>query len=249
MNVQLNIRHETLCQAPRSKSLYLLEMENSRLRLLVDEWKRANSIPQEAFDWERSRANWQRDIPQHSEFISALPKEIDRDFLRILVADSEISVMEKFLAVMIWGYGDLGYGSYRVNKMFSSDGVEEKISQVFEFCQAGQPLAAYDYLAKNRVTQLGPAFGTKLISFFTPREIVAPIYDSFIWKWMDHYGKDVFENSSSSSEVWSLKTYTKYLDWMQSNALTLGCFGDDLELVIFRDALNQFSSNSSWTGQ
>ena len=229
--------------------MYLSHVENSRLRALVDDWKKLGSIPQEAFDWDRSRANWQRDLAHNSEFISQLPSEIDRTFLRTLIANSENSVMEKFLAVMIWGYGDLGYGSYRVNKMFSSLGVEEKISRVLDFCQDGQPLAAYEFLAKNRVTQLGPAFGTKLISFFTPREIVAPIYDSFIWKWMDYYAKDVFENGSSSSEIWSLKIYTKYLNWMKSNSSALDCYGDDLELVIFRDALNQFSSNSSWSGQ
>jgi len=224
-------------------------VENLRLKALVADWRRTDSIPQEAFYWSRSRTNWQRDLPKYSGFISKLPQEIDRTFLRTLVANSENSVMEKFLTVMIWGYGDLGYGSYRVNKMFSSVGVEEKISQVFDFCQGAQPLAAYGFLAKNRVTQLGPAFGTKLISFFTPREIVAPIYDSFIWKWMDHYAKDVFANGSSSSEVWSLKIYTKYLNWMKANSSILDCYGDDLELVIFRDAFNQFSSNSSWTGQ
>jgi hypothetical protein len=217
--------------------------------MLFADWKKAQSTPQEAFDWSRALANWQRDLPQHSEFISRLPSKIDRTFLRTLIASQENSVMEKFLAVMIWGYGDVGYGSYRVKKMVSSEGAEWKIVRVFDFCQDGKPLAAYEFLAANRVTQLGPAFGTKLISFFTPRDVVAPIYDSFIWKWMDIYAKDAFENGSSSSEVWSLKIYAKYLDWMKFHSSKFGCFGDDLELVIFRDALNKFSTNSGWTSQ
>lgn len=229
--------------------MYLFRMENSRLKALVAAWKSSESIPQEAFDWTRSRANWQRDIPQHSDFIAHLPNEIDRSFLRSLINQDNFSIMEKFLTVMIWGYGDLGYGSFRVNKMFSSLGAEEKISLVYDFCQNRQPLSAYDYLAKNRVTQLGPAFGTKLISFFTPREVAAPIYDSFIWKWMSRYANDAFENGSCSSEVWNLKIYTTYLNWMSFHASRLNCYSDDLELVIFRDSLDQFSSTSSWTGQ
>lgn len=231
------------------KSRYLCQVENLALKALVDDWKNAQSFSQEAFDWTRARANWQKDLVQYTNFIARLPTGIDRTFLRGLVSNSGVSVMEKFLAVMIWGYGDLGYGSYRVKKMFNSLNVEETISQVFDLCQDAQPLAAYDFLAKHRVNQLGPAYGTKLISFFTPREVVAPIYDSFVSKWMDINAREVFEKGSSSSEVWSLKVYTKYLDWIKFHASLYGCYGDDLELVIFRDALNRFSSNSSWERQ
>lgn len=224
-------------------------MENLRLKALVVDWRLADSIPQEAFDWSRSRSNWQRDIPGCSKFISNLPNELDRSYLRNLIPNLNVSLMEKFLAVMIWGYGDLGYGSYRVNKMFNSLGVNEKISQVFDMCQKGKPLEAYEFLSKNRITQLGPAFGTKLISFFTPREIVAPIYDSFIWKWMNQYANEVFNGASSSSEVWNLKTYSHYLNWMSLHAAKYDCYGDDLELVIFRDALARFSTSSAWEGQ
>ena len=229
--------------------MYLSYVENSRLRALVDEWKNAGSIPQEAFDWDRSRANWQRDLAPNSEFISQLPKEIDRTFLRTLVANGENSVMEKFLAVMIWGYGDLGYGSFRVRKMLDSDGFQEKVATVFEMCQQGAVLDSYVFLSKSKIDQLGPAFGTKIINFFTPREVVAPIYDSFISKWMDIYAKDAFPGGSCSSKVWSRNVYSSYVRFITSHAQKLECFGEDLELVIFRDALAQFETTSRWIGQ
>lgn len=234
---------------PSCDLMYRLEVDNSRLRALVEDWQKLGSEPQEAFDWSRSASNWQRDLPEYKEYIAQLPDSIDRKFLRELILKKEFSAMEKFLAVMIWGYGDIGYGSYRVNKMFGSIAVEEKIAQVFELCQGAKPLQAYEFLAKYRISQLGPAFGTKLISFFTPREIVAPIYDSFIWKWMDKYSKDIFENGSCSSEVWNLKTYSTYSNWINFHSVSFGCFSDDLELVIFRDALEQFSTSSGWAGQ
>lgn len=229
--------------------MYLSNVENERLSALVSDWQKNNSIPQEAFNWTRSKPNWQKDFEKYTNFISALPDEIDRSFLRTLVSNKNVLFMEKFLAIMIWGYGDLGYGSYRVKKMFSSENVESKISHVFEICQSGNSLEAYEFLSKNRITQLGPAFGTKLISFFTPREICAPIYDSFIWKWMDVYAKEAFGGASSSSEVWSLRIYSNYLNWMKFHSAKYDCFADDLELVIFRDAMAQFSKSSPWEGQ
>ena len=229
--------------------MYLLFVENARLSALVKDWQKAGSNPQEGFDWSRSRANWQRDLPKYSGFISKLPQEIDRANLRSLVANTENSDMEKFLSVMIWGYGDLGYGSHRVKKMFSTVGVENMISQVFHLCQDANPLMAYDFLKMNRITQLGPAFGTKVISFFTPREIVAPIYDSFISKWMGIHEPEVFEGKSCSSKTWNRKVYSSYLNWVAQQSRELGCFGDDIELVIFRDALAMFDTSSRWAGQ
>ena len=229
--------------------MYLLDVDNLRLKTLMESWQKAQLQPQEAFDWSRSTTRWQRDLPEYANFIDQLPSLIDRKFLRGLIAKKEHSVLEKFLAVMIWGYGDLGYGPYRVNKMFGSSGVEAKIANVFELCQFGKPLEAYAFLAKNRISQLGPAYGTKLICFFTPREIVAPIYDSFIWKWMEKYAEDTFEGRSSSSEVWNLETYSAYLNWVRMHSERFACFSDELELVIFRDAVDQFSNSSKWAGR
>lgn len=224
-------------------------MKNSRLLRLHNVWVENGSTPQKALDWSRSRDNWERDLKSFAQFISKLPNEIDRDFLRNLVKSNEYSSTQAFLTVMIWGYGDLGYGSYRVKKMFSTSDLDGKIEKVFNYCQNRQPLDAYRYLLQNRVSQLGPAFGTKLISFFSPRDVVAPIYDSFIRKWMDIHAKDVFENSSSSSEIWSLKIYSKYCEWMAFHSSLLNCYADNLEWVIFKDALEQFSRTSNWAGQ
>ena len=224
-------------------------MENERLVALHKSWVSEGSKPQESFAWARSVNNWKRDLGSHSRFIQDLPGALDRTFLRKLVADDSVSNVEKFLAIMIWGYGDLGYGSFRVKKMVNSPGFSEKVTQVYESCQRGEVLEAYLYLSKNRIEQLGPAFGTKLICFFTPREFVAPIYDSFISKWMEKHAKNAFLGQSTSSEVWSKSIFTSYLAWVDFHVSKLNCFSDDLELLMFRDSLDQFSNTSSWSGQ
>ncbi len=221
-------------------------MENSRILLLHQNSVRSGAIPQEAFNWSRSKKNWKRDLFAHSDFISRLPTALDRATLRELATSSANSNVEKFIAIMIWGYGDVGYGSYRVNIMLNSIGFSEKIDQVSEYCRNGQPLKAYGYLTNNRIEKLGPEFGTKFISFLTPREIVAPIYDSFISKWMALHAQEAFAGKSSSSLAWNLRTYSAYVQWMEKQAAKLDCLGDDLELLIFRDALQQFSNSSRW---
>jgi hypothetical protein len=223
-------------------------MINKRLAKMVSEWLESGSPAQESFDWSRSRTNWSRDIPKHKDFIKSLPDAISRKDVRRISERKSFDVVDKFLATMIWGYGDLGYGSYRVNKMFLTPGFREKIETSYGLASEGKTLDAYQYLSKNRVSQLGPAFGTKWLSFASPKGSPAPIYDSFIAKWVEKFAKREFANVSTSSEVWSLKTYATYFDWMALHSDELGLKPDDLELVIFQDATTEFSEKSKWKG-
>jgi hypothetical protein len=107
-------------------------------------------------------------------------------------------------------------------------------------------LEAYEFLSKNRIQQLGPAYGTKWLSFASPNVKPAPIYDSFIALWVGKYADTDFVEVSTSSEVWSKKTYATYFEWMISNSEEFGIKPDDLELVIFQDAMLEFSNKSKW---
>ena len=148
---------------------------------------------------------------------------------------------------MIWGYGDLGYGSYRVKKMFSTPGFQERINLSYELASTGLVMEAYEYLSKNKVQQLGPAFGTKWLSFVSPSAQPAPIYDSFIAMWVNKFAKREFGEVSTSSEVWSKKTYGTYFEWMISKSNEFALKPDELELVIFQDATSEFSVKSKWS--
>lgn len=221
-------------------------MANRRLTEIVAEWIDSGRPAQEAFVWTKSRSNWSRDLPAERVFIEALPGALSRKDVRKISERKNTTTTEKFAAAMIWGYGDLGYGSFRVKKMFSTPGFQEKLNRSYDLASCGQVLEAYEYLSKNRIQQLGPAFGTKWLSFVSPKTQPAPIYDSFIAIWVDKYAKREFSKISTSSEVWSKKTYSTYFEWMVLNSAEFGVKPDDLELIIFQDATLEFSAKSKW---
>ncbi len=222
---------------------------NIRLKKLLQKWKRDGAIEQEGFDWNASKNNWTKAFPNDSKFIQSLAGEIDREHVRSICNDSRYEVKHKFLSVMIWGYGDRGYGPYRVGKMLSQKHSESVILQAFKLCQSGEPISAYEFLKENRIHTLGPAYGTKFMSFCTPREVGAPIYDSLISLWVREYAQKEFLNISTSSENWNLKTYTSYWQWIKEHANALECYPDQVELVLFRDAESKFAKSSNWANK
>jgi hypothetical protein len=222
---------------------------NKHLTKLVENWKTNGSLQQEGFDWSKNRNNWIKAFPKESKLISALPDEIDRGEVRRICNSKKYSVSQKFLAVMVWGYGDRGYGPYRVTQMMEQHHAVEVLSEAFELCQRGDAKGAYEFLSKNRIRILGPSYGSKFITFCTPRDIGAPIYDSLIAMWVKEFAAKEFLGVTTSSENWNLKTYSRYWDWVKEHADELKCYPDEIELVLFRDAESKFSKASNWSGK
>ena len=222
---------------------------NKRLVKLVEAWKADGSPSQEGFDWTSGKHNWEKAFPGDKKFISSLPSEIDRVAVRDICESPTHSIREKFLAVMVWGYGDRGYGRYRVTQMLGQEHAEDVLAEVFEICRNGDPKSAYDFLRKNRIRILGPSYSSKFITFCTPRHVGAPIYDSYIALWVEAFAAQDFVGVKTSSEVWNSKTYSRYWDWIKEHSEDLNCFPDDIELVLFRDAEAKFSKGSNWSGK
>lgn len=222
---------------------------NQRLIDLVQKWKKSGSQQQEGFNWVSSKKNWENAFNSEISFISSLPSEIDRQIVRSICESSSYSMRQKFLAVMVWGYGDRGYGPYRVTQMLEQTDALRILSEVEALCRAGEPKTAYAYLKENRIQILGPSYSSKVLTFFTPREVGAPIYDSLIALWVERFAKNDFVNVPTTAERWNSKTYFRYWDWIKDHALALNCYPDELELVIFRDAESKFAKSSSWNGK
>lgn len=222
---------------------------NHQLVTLVKKWQEDGSPRQEGINWTPSKHNWQRAFPREEVFLSGLPSEIDRTTVRAICESAKYSIREKFLAVMVWGYGDRGYGPYRVTQMFAQAHAEGVLSEVYELCKVGNPKGAYEFLMNNRIKTLGPSYGSKFITFCVPREFGAPIYDSYIAMWVKAFAAEEFLGIPTSSESWNAKTYSRYWDWIKEHSGTLGCFPDDIELVLFRDAESKFSKSSGWSGK
>ena len=131
---------------------------NKRLVRLVDNWKANGSPKQEGFNWSSCRNNWIAAFPNESKFISALPEVIDRDVVRKICDSDKYNVIQKFLAVMVWGYGDRGYGPYRVTQMMNQNHAVPVLNQVYGLCKNGDAKGAYDFLRRNRIRILGPSY-------------------------------------------------------------------------------------------
>jgi hypothetical protein len=217
--------------------------------MLVKSWKNNGSPQQEAFNWTPRRNNWIDTFPKESNFILSLPDEIDRQTVRSICDSRKYSIREKFLAVMVWGYGDRGYGPYRVSKMLTQNHSQKILKDVYDLAHSKNPKSAYAHLMENRISTLGPSYGSKFITFCTPREISAPIYDSLIALWINKNAKAEFSDVSTGALKWNIKTYSFYCDWVEEHSKELECFPDDVELVLFRDAEKQFAKNSNWLGK
>lgn len=222
---------------------------NQKLVTLVKRWQADGSPRQESFDWTSGKNKWIDAFPKESKFIASLPEQIDRIMVRKICNSKQQSTVQKFLAVMIWGYGDRGYGPYRVTQMLSQTHAESVLAQVYEISHLGNPLEAYDFLQKNKIRVLGPSYGSKFISFCTPRRVGAPIYDSLVSSWVKKFAQKEFLGVSTTSENWNLKTYTRYRHWVKEHSDEFACFPDEVELVLFRDAEKKFAKSSNWSGK
>ena len=150
---------------------------------------------------------------------------------------------------MVWGYGDRGYGPYRVSKMLLQDHSEKVLENVYKIAESKNPKLAYVHLMENRINTLGPSYGSKFITFCTPREVSAPIYDSLIALWVAKNAKEEFSDLSTGTLKWSFKTYSFYCDWIEEHSKKLECYPDEVELVLFRDAEVRFAKSSNWSGK
>lgn len=214
----------------------------NQLNDLIRDWKRQGSPPQEALEWVSLKKNWTTSFPKYKDFINQLPDRIDRNCLRAVCNDRNSSVVESFLAVMIWGYGNLGYGSYRVSKMIDFSGTEKILEIAKRNAQVGKPKEAYLYLMNNRIPVLGPSYTSKYISFCTPRSESAPILDSLILKWIQKYSREDFCHFNLNRMSWNPDLYSDYCDWVEQYASKFGIYSDDVELVLFKDAEREFST-------
>ncbi len=221
-------------------------MSSDRLGQLVNTWKLEGATKQEPINWGQAKTNWRRDLPHLSDFIDELPILLDRGSIKQIFENDTHPTEAKFATVMIWGYGVVGYGSHRGKKMFESSNFSKKIDESYNLSREGKFLEAYKFLSKNRIEWLGPAFATKWISFSSPVTNPAPIYDSFISKWFEKFATEAFSQAPVSSLLWNLRTYSAYANWMQEQADLLKVKTDDLELLIFQDAMRTFPNSSKW---
>jgi Putative 8-oxoguanine DNA glycosylase OGG-like protein len=179
--------------------------------------------------------SWLATFPESTQPLASLPVHLDRATVRAACLDaprSPAAARHAFLVVMAWGYGTVGYGPWRTARILQeSSRAPDRLAKVAQHLTHRGALDAYGLLGGGcRLRGLGPAFGTKYLSF-CPQSAAGPqalILDRLVADWLAEY-VDVRLDPIS----WAPRTYRRYLELVSSWADAIGVKCEEIEWCIF----------------
>lgn len=138
------------------------------VRELVEQWQVFGRTSQAGILWPRDQ--WLAKFPDQVSLIQSLPERIDRDVVREACMDATVGPAEAeraFVVTMVWGYGRVGYGTWRTRRVLTRTRTAPALLAEVAGCLAEDgSVAAYRLLGgHDRIWGLGPAFGTRYLSF------------------------------------------------------------------------------------
>jgi hypothetical protein len=183
---------------------------------------------------------------------AGLPDRLTRPVVHgacLRAADAPADAARAFLTVMAWGYGQVGYGPFRVRRLLDGTAAADaQLQAAAGMLSEGGPVKGYAFLGDNgvpRLARLGPAFGTKFLYFCSPADgRPALILDRLVAAWLR-------ENAdlSLNEARWSVLTYERYLQTMFGWAGELDVAADELEARIFSEQAGLVSSQWATSDQ
>lgn len=188
---------------------------------------------------------WASSLERHG-FPGALPDELaDRvvrhgdTITREMVFDyQDADATALLVAAMLWGFGPLGYGPYRVAQMLQGRRGGGAVSDVIDDIRTvarTDPAAGFAALfssGRTRVPQLGIAMGTKLLYFSAGRRgdsTMPLVLDQVVYAACRRLGLDAPDPRRYTSAV----SYAAYCNDMADRAARLGIAADTLEMSLF----------------
>ncbi|MFL0424446.1 hypothetical protein ACH0AC_01515 [Micrococcus luteus] len=168
-----------------------------------------------------------------------------------MTAEDRAVQRDTFIAAMVWGYGRVGYGPSRVERIMAQPGFEDQLADVTRIAlEQGGP-AAFEHIRQQRKTgagcleHLGAAFGAKYLSFLTKAHRgsdIAPVLDSVVRAWFAKHAKDV---DVRIGDGWTYPhRYRMYVETMQKWGEGLKIPADDVERLIFLE--QQDATQEPW---
>ena len=194
--------------------------------------------------------SWRKHIPKLDGILEGIPgNTISRQFIFDIFPGDPTSLVRCtkarqselrrfFILVMIWGYGKVGSGPWRVARMLESPHFGKTLCQVSEECFYGLFLKACETLTRN-IDRLGPAFATKYL-YFLCRNFQAPvkplIFDSVVVRSMRSFdwpawGVDYMADGNIPRR--QSQAYEQYLILMHNWAEALHCRADQIEYYLW----------------
>jgi hypothetical protein len=148
-----------------------------------------------------------------------------------------LGATQLLVAVMMWGYGTMGYGPARTERMLATRDAEQRIAAAFRAVNDPRHGASSGYAAladhgTARLAWLGPAFGTKFLYVAghgqVPYGRQPLILDALVGRWIEaQVGVRLFP------WTWLRSAYGRYLDLMHAWAAELGWEPDQVEHRVF----------------
>jgi hypothetical protein len=92
----------------------------ARLVELLGRHVSSGSVAQGSIGWPRSR--WEQQLGEQAVLLDGLPEKLDRAVVRELSEspETEEEALRSFLVAVVWGYGDVGHGPWRIRKCLES---------------------------------------------------------------------------------------------------------------------------------
>jgi len=203
------------------------------LSALTSRWKAAGRPAQSGIAWPRDA--WTAYFPNQAAVFDRLPDRLTRDDVREHASNaskSDAFALEAFLASMAWGYGNVGYGPWRTERVLRlNPDASAMLRQAAEHLSTAGAVPAYRFLANSgRLKYLGPAFGTKFLHFApqSPTGSPALILDAIVTRAVRSVSGVLL-----SATTWNTLTYERYLTTITGWASGLGIEAADAEMLLF----------------
>jgi hypothetical protein len=184
-------------------------------------------------------SRWIASFPDDADVIQLIgrfPDTMSRTNLQTLSREActdKSKFRQLFLATMMWGYGDLGYGPSRTLKALDDPDFDKKLESVFQRVWAGEE---DQQLGNFPIKNCKMSFGSKIlyaIGLGTARKPMLLVLDDNVQKSLRQLYEDS-DASESGAAAWKTSGYDWYLRIMDRWAGELNCRADALEMFLFK---------------
>jgi hypothetical protein len=183
---------------------------------------------------------WHAALGTDADVLRKMPGGLDRVNGRAFVLGcprSQRGAVAGFIASQIWGFGRNGDGPHRLAQALAHPGLGRILVRVRAQLGDGDPVGAFRALCvTSEIPHVGMAFGSKFLYFADPHGR-ALILDSLLRIWLAEHAGVRLRGGRDERE------YATWLLIAEQWAKALRITGEQLELVIFNDAL---PTDSPW---
>jgi hypothetical protein len=186
---------------------------------------------------------WIERAPDYAEVIADLPAQLDRTSVHEFCDRQPLDdsgALGIFIASQIWGYGQVGYGPFRLGEALAAPALAPTLSAGRALLGEGRPVDAFRELCvRHELPWVGTAFGTKFLHFADPTGR-ALILDSVVAGWLKEHTGLNFRCLRSEQE------YATWLELAAAWAESTGTTSERIELLVFSDGLPE---GSQWLAE